>query len=93
MRHGRSYWKMNAALLHEEGFQEELRQKLPYHGDVVGTSAKAHIKRLFIREGTVKRQEETRCKPSITPVFMAYCSARSHTRKGGQHLIIIKPKL
>jgi hypothetical protein len=37
----------------------QTNQKLPYHGDVMGTSGKMHIKKLFIREGTVKRREET----------------------------------
>ena len=27
MRRGRSYWKMNTALLHDEIFQEQLRQR------------------------------------------------------------------
>ena len=49
IRRGRSYYTMNTALLREERFQEQLRQrwaecykqtKIPYHGDVVGTSAK-----------------------------------------------------
>ena len=50
LRRRRNNWKMNTALLSEECFQEQLRhcwaerskqQKLPYQGDVVGTSGKS----------------------------------------------------
>jgi exonuclease III len=69
MRRGRGYWKMNAALLSEERFQEQLRrcwtewskQTKNYPTMVMWWErvAKMRIKKLFIREGTVKRREET----------------------------------
>jgi len=69
MRRGRSYWKMNTVLLCEESFQEQLRQRWVelsretknYLTMVMWWEqvAKVHIKKLFIREWTVKRREET----------------------------------
>jgi len=60
---------MKTALLREESFQEQLRQRLAewskqtknYPTMVMWSErvAKVHIKELFIREGTVKRREET----------------------------------
>jgi hypothetical protein len=68
MRIGRSCWRINTALLREEGFQEHLRQRWVdwpkqtknYPNAVMWWErvAKVHIKKLFIREGIVKRQEE-----------------------------------
>jgi len=64
MRRGRSYWKMNTALLCEKSFKEQLRQRWAewskqtknYPTMVMWCErvAKVHIKELFIREGTVK---------------------------------------
>jgi len=102
IRRGRSYSKMNTALLSEERLQQQLRQcwtewskqTKNYPAMVMWCErvAKMRIKKHFIRVGTVKRREETQ-ETSITPVFMTYCSARSNTRKREQHLIILKPKL
>jgi len=68
MRGGRSFWKMNTALLREDLFQEQLRQfwtewskpNKNYPTMVMWWEqvAKVHIKKLFVREGTVKRREE-----------------------------------
>jgi len=67
MQRGRSYSKMNTALLREESFQEQLRKRwaewskqTKYYPTMVmwwKRVAKVHIKKLFIREGTVKRRE------------------------------------
>jgi len=64
MQHGRSYWKMNMALLRKESFQEQVRQRWSewskqtknYPTMVMWWErvAKVHIKKLFIHEGTVK---------------------------------------
>jgi len=69
MRRGRSYWKMNAALLCEKSIQEQLRQLWAewskqtknYPTMVMWWErvAKVHVKKLFIREGTVNGREET----------------------------------
>jgi len=69
MRRGHSYWKMNTALLSEERFQEYLRQcwtewfKQPKNYTTMvmwwERVTKMRIKKLFIREGTVKRLEQT----------------------------------
>jgi len=69
MRRGHSYWKINMALLREETFQKQLRQRSAewskqtknYPTMVMWWErvAKVHIKKLFIGEGTVKPREET----------------------------------
>jgi len=69
MRRGRSYWKMNTALLCEKGFKEQLRQRWAewskqtknYPTMVMWWErvANVHIKKLFIHERTLKRREET----------------------------------
>ena len=68
MRRGRRYWKMNKALLCEEAIQEQLQQRWrerSKHTKNYPTLvmwwervAKMRTKKLFIREGTVKRREE-----------------------------------
>ena len=68
MRSGCSYWRINTALLREESFQEHLRQRWVdwpkqtknYPNALMWWErvAKVHIKKLFFREGIVKRQEE-----------------------------------
>jgi hypothetical protein len=94
---------MNTALLSEERLHEPLQQcwtewskQTKNHTTMVmwwERVAKMRIKKLFSREGTVKRREETPMENFVTPVFMTYCSARSNTRKREQRLIILKPKL
>jgi len=69
MRRGLSYLKMNTALLREESFQKQLwqrwaecsKQTKNYPTTVMWWErvAKMQIKRFFIREGTLKRREET----------------------------------
>jgi len=103
MRHGPSYWTLNAALLREKRFQEQLRQRWAewskqtknYPTMVMWWErvAEVHIKKVFILEGTVKRREETQMENFY------YASLYDILQRPIQHgerraaLIILKPKL
>jgi hypothetical protein len=96
MRHGPSYWTLNAALLREKRFQEQLRQSWAEwskqtknyptmvmwweRGQKCTTRNSSSVK------GLCSDEKNNKWNISITPVFMSYCSDRSNTRKEGSAL-------